>query len=70
MRLRVILGEETVGSMGYVDDTAAAAAAPAKEVAEITQHLADTLRSAIHTLGQRNHSGKMKVLGSRWRTTT
>ena len=63
MRLRVILGEETVGSMGYVDDTAAAAAAPAKEVAEITQHLADTLRSAIHTLGQRNHSGKMKVLG-------
>ena len=63
MRLRVILGEETVGSMGYVNDTAAAAAAPAKEVAEITQHLADTLRSAIHTLGQRNHSGKMKVLG-------
>ena len=63
VRLRVILGEETVDSMGYVDDTAAAAAAPAKDVAEITQHLADTLRRAIHTLGQRNHSGKMKVLG-------
>ena len=36
VQLRVILGEETVGSMGYVDDTAAAAAAPPKDVAEIT----------------------------------
>ena len=63
MRLRVILGEEAVGSIGYVDDTAAAAVAPAKDVAETTHLLADTLRNAIYTLPQRNHSGKMKVLG-------
>ena len=63
VRLWVILGEGTVGSMGYVDATSTAAAVAAKDVAELTQHLANTLRSTIHALGQRNHSGKMKVLG-------
>ena len=51
--------------MGYVDDTAAAAAAHPREVAKETQALADTLRGLVHALGQRNHSGKMKMLGYR-----
>ena len=49
--------------MGYVDDTAAPAVAPPREVAKETQALADTLRGLVHALGQLNHSGKMKMLG-------
>ena len=44
-------GREVVGTMGYVDDTAAAAAAPPKEVAQETQALANTLRGLVHALG-------------------
>ena len=61
----VQLGVEVIGTIGYVGDTAAAATALPTEVAKEMQALMDTLRGLVHTLGQRNHSGKMKLLGCR-----
>ena len=48
---------EAVGSLGYVDDTAAMAAD-----GSAAQEMADKIRAVFDVLGQRNHSGKMVVL--------
>ena len=50
-------GVEAVGSLGYVDDTAAMAAD-----SSAAQELADKIQAGFDVLGQRNQSGKMVVL--------
>ena len=54
-------GVEIIGTMGYLDNTAAATTAAPIEVAREAHAVSDMCRGLVHTLGQRNPRGNMKM---------